>query len=102
MSLPLDPGRGTDVSAEALRQTGLYRRLLQMASTCRKHPAQRGVLSTGEQVTVALILNRPDWLKDSTWTILEAVARCGPEWLPVAVLVHRDGWNWSTKRWEVP
>lgn len=34
-----------------------------------------GPLSTGEAVTAALVLNRPDWLKKMGYTIAEAVRR---------------------------
>lgn len=33
-----------------------------------------GVLSTGERLVVALILNRPDWLAQMDYTIAEAIA----------------------------
>jgi hypothetical protein len=40
-----------------------------------------GVLSTGERLVVALILNRPDWLAELDCTIAEAIERVGPEWV---------------------
>lgn len=40
-----------------------------------------GVLSTGEKLAVALILNRPDWLAEMNYTIAQAMNRVGPEWL---------------------
>lgn len=51
-----------------------------------------GVLSTGERIAVALVLNRYDLL-ESTWgTILEAVDRLGPLWIEAALRVQRQGW----------
>jgi len=35
------------------------------------------VQSTGEKVTVALILNRPDWLAEMGYTLAEAIDRAG-------------------------
>ncbi|RWL75153.1 MAG: hypothetical protein EOR69_31920 [Mesorhizobium sp.] len=40
-----------------------------------------GVLSTGEKLAVALILNRPDWLAEMNYTLAEAIERVGPDWL---------------------
>jgi len=51
-----------------------------------------GVLSTGERVVVALVLDRPDLVK--WWgTMLEAVDRLGPEWTRAALRVQREGWK---------
>lgn len=40
-----------------------------------------GVLSTGEKLAVALVLNRPDWLAEMDYTLAEAIDRVGGEWL---------------------
>ncbi|MHB2268117.1 hypothetical protein [Pseudaminobacter salicylatoxidans] len=40
-----------------------------------------GVLSTGEKLAVALVLNRPDWLAGMHYTLAEAIERVGPKWL---------------------
>lgn len=40
-----------------------------------------GVLSTGEKLAVALILNRSDWLADMDYTIADAMNRVGPDWV---------------------
>jgi hypothetical protein len=51
-----------------------------------------GVLSTGERIAVALVLDRPDLLK--FWgTMLDAVDRLGPEWTQAALRVQRYGWD---------
>ena len=51
-----------------------------------------GVLSTGERIAVALVLDRYDLL-ESTWgTMLEAVDRLGPHWIEAALRVQRQGW----------
>jgi hypothetical protein len=40
-----------------------------------------GVLSTGEKLVVALLLNRPDWLAEMDYTLADAIERVGPEWV---------------------
>lgn len=51
-----------------------------------------GVLSTGERIAVAMVLDCPDLVK--FWgTMLEAVDRLGPEWTQAALRVQRDGWE---------
>lgn len=45
------------------------------------------VLSTGEKLAAAIVLNRADWLQESGYTITEALERLGAEWvskLPIA------------------
>lgn len=39
------------------------------------------VLSTGEKLAAAMILNRADWLAEMGYTISEAIGRVEPEWL---------------------
>ena len=49
-----------------------------------------GVLSTGEKIAVAMVLDRADLL--SWWgTMLEAVDRLGDEWTRAALRVQREG-----------
>jgi len=40
-----------------------------------------GVLSTGEKLTAALVLNQPEWLAKLGYTMAEAVERVGPAWM---------------------
>lgn len=40
-----------------------------------------GVLSTGEKLAAALVLNRADWLASMNYTMAEAIERVGPSWL---------------------
>jgi hypothetical protein len=49
-----------------------------------------GVLSTGEKIAVAMVLDRSDLLST---TMLEALHRLGPEWTAAALRVQRDGWE---------
>jgi hypothetical protein len=53
---------------------------------------QFGVLSTGERIAVAMVLNRHDLLDRAWGTILESVHRLGPEWIAAALYVQRNGW----------
>jgi hypothetical protein len=48
------------------------------------------VQSTGEKVAVALVLNRADWLAEIDYTIPEAIARTGPEWILMIPQVARQ------------
>lgn len=51
------------------------------------------VLSTGEKLAAALVLNRADWLASMDYTMAEAIDRVGAEWLsliPEAARVLRD------------
>jgi hypothetical protein len=54
---------------------------------------QFGVLSTGERIAVALVLDRYDLLQQTWGTIAECVYRLGEEWTKAALRVQRDGWD---------
>jgi hypothetical protein len=56
---------------------------------------QFGVLSTGERIAVALVLDRYDLLQRAWGTIAEAVHRLGDEWTRAALRVQRNGWDES-------
>ena len=51
--------------------------------------AQIGVLSTGERIAVALVLNKTELFPKGDYTILQAVDRLGEEWLAAAILVQK-------------
>ena len=51
--------------------------------------ASIGLLSTGEAIAVALVLNRIDLLPASYDTVLEAVDRLEASWLKAALAVSR-------------
>lgn len=73
-------------SAAAIEQ---IRRKVQMVVA---DEASFGVLSTGEKIAVALVLDRYDLVK--WWgTMLEAAHRLGPVWLDAALEVQRNGWD---------
>lgn len=52
-----------------------------------------GVLSSGEKIAVALVLNRYDLLEQAWGTMLASVDRLGPEWAKAALRVQRRGWE---------
>ena len=76
--------------------TDLGRRIGRMVEAVKNDEKHIGVLSTGERLAVALILDRHDFLSRKIegraaerYTMLEAVDRLGPEWLDAAHLVQR-------------
>lgn len=54
-----------------------------------------GVLSTGERIAVAMVLDRYDLIR-SWGTMLEAVDRLGHDWALAALRVQRRGWDAPT------
>lgn len=52
-----------------------------------------GVLSSGERIAVALVLDRYDLIQRAWGTIAEAIDRLGPLWTAAALRVQRDGWE---------
>jgi hypothetical protein len=52
-----------------------------------------GVLSCGERIAVALVLDRPDLIQRAWGSIAEAIHRLGTEWTAAALLVQRQGWQ---------
>ena len=69
-----------------------------MLSKCRDaRDGGWGLLSTGEQLAAALVLNRADWLEAAGYTTAEAVERIGPEW---AALIPEVAGKIETEAWE--
>ena len=52
-----------------------------------------GVLSTGERIAVALVLERHDLLQLAWGPVLESIDRLGPVWTDAALRVQRHGWS---------
>lgn len=63
-----------------------------MAEGVRRDEECFGVLSTGEKIAVALVLDRVDLLAqvNGGYTMLEAVERLGPEWTQAATQAQRE------------
>jgi hypothetical protein len=70
----------------------LAARLLRMAAHAARDEVSDettlGMLSAGERLAVALVLDRHDWLRAESTTMLQAMKRLGPEWLEAAVTVQ--------------
>lgn len=52
-----------------------------------------GVLSSGERIAIALVLDRHDLLEQAWGTIAESVHRLGPAWTEAALQLQREGWE---------
>lgn len=52
-------------------------RLIRMANAVEASPDYFGVLSSGERLAVAILLNRPDWIAQDGYTLAEALRRLG-------------------------
>ncbi len=64
--------------------------LQHMIRKCRDAQAGGfGVLSKGEKLAAALVLNRPDWLESMSYTIAEAIDRVGSEWVALIPIAAR-------------
>ena len=74
-------------------ETDTSRRIAAMVRAVERDNAYVGVLSTGEQCAVALVLDRPDLAKKVYGTLLECAERVGPEWLAASLFVQRNGWT---------
>lgn len=55
--------------------------------------ANFNLLSSGERIAVALVLDRYDLLQLAWGTMAEAVHRLGQEWTEAALRVQRHGWD---------
>jgi len=61
--------------------------------TSRIIAANRNAFSIGEQIAIALVLDRADWLKELGWTILGAIDYLGGQWFRAAQrawLIHSE------------
>lgn len=64
-----------------------------MVRMVESDPPSIGILSMGERIAVALVLDRPDLLPSGFRSTLEAVERLGPTWTRAALYVQRNGWR---------
>ena len=65
----------------------LILRIMRMVSDVIQNEGTFGLLSTGEQLAVAFILDRHDLL--GSYTMLQAIDRIGPDWLKAAMTAER-------------
>jgi hypothetical protein len=81
-AVPLPPRRAPSAT--------LIAEIARMVASVAEDEAKIGVLSTGEAIAVALVLNRADLLPHGGYTWIEAVDRLGPEWFAAAQAVQRQ------------
>jgi hypothetical protein len=62
--------------------------ILRLVERVQEDENRIGVLSTGERLAVALVLDRKDLL--GGYTMLEAVNRLGDDWLRASIAVQRS------------
>ena len=68
-----------------------YEHLLRKSQEAKRGEREAwAVQSTGERVTVILVLNRADWLAEMDYSIAEAIDRSGPEWVAIIPQVARQ------------
>jgi hypothetical protein len=85
----------TDTQFDHLRfhETSMSRHIADAVRAVDRDNAHIGVLSTGEQCAVALVLDRPDLAEKVHGTLLECAVRVGPEWLAASAYVQANGWT---------
>jgi hypothetical protein len=78
-------------SIEDARAPALAETILTMVERVEADERRIGVLSTGEALAVALVLDRKDMLevRNGGYTMLEAVERLGADWFRAALIVQR-------------
>jgi hypothetical protein len=67
----------------------LERRIAVMVAEVEKDQKRLRVFSTGEQIAVALVLDRSELFPHGGYTMLEAIERLGPDWTRAALRVQR-------------
>jgi hypothetical protein len=77
-------------TGEGAPMADTYDVILRLVQNVQKDEASIGVLSTGEQLAVALVLDRKDLLDKFGYTMLGAADRVGQDWLKAALKVQRD------------
>lgn len=70
--------------------TDVADRIAELVQSVERHPRRIGLLSTGEAIAVAMVLNDARLLPEGYTTWAEAALRLGREWLQAAVTAQRD------------
>jgi hypothetical protein len=57
--------------------------VLEQIINCARRARSGGfdVLSTGERLAAAMVLNRADWIAEMNYTLADAIVRIGPVWM---------------------
>jgi hypothetical protein len=66
------------------------RRIAALVAEVEKNHKRIRFFSTGEQIAVALVLDRSELFPHRGYTMLEAVERLGPNWTRAALLLQRS------------
>lgn len=66
------------------------RRIAAMVAQVETDAKPIGVFSTGEQIAIALVLDRTELFPHGGYTMLEAVEQLGPDWTRAALKVQRS------------
>lgn len=64
--------------------------LIQRARWIKANPEQRGVLSRGQIVEVALMLNKPSWLAEAGFSLADALDRLSHVELDAVLVASRN------------
>ena len=65
-------------------------RIAELVENVERRRPNIGLLSTGEAIAVAMVLNDAELLPEGYATWAEAACRLGEDWLSAAVTVQRD------------
>lgn len=68
----------------------LVSQLIERGRRINTNPASRGVLSRGQLVEIAILLNRPDWLAEAGFTMADAIDRLSREELDAVIHAARN------------
>lgn len=68
----------------------LVSQLIERGRWINTDPDSRGVLSRGQLVEIAILLNRPEWLAEAGFTLPAAIDRLSPEELDAVILAARN------------
>jgi hypothetical protein len=78
-------------SGDVMTKQQRLARVADLADLVEHHPAERGVLSSGERIAVALVLRRMDWLQADGFEDLEAAADyLEPDWMEAVKAVTAE------------
>lgn len=67
-----------------------FKEITRLVEVVEADPDHFGALSTGEQIAVALVLNKPEMLPRGYSHVLDAVDRLGNDWLAAAIDVRKS------------
>lgn len=75
------------------RELMMRRELRALVRGAEADPRIVAIYTEQEQIAVALILGRWDWMPAGYHNALDALNRIGPSWTTVVLDVRREGWT---------